>query len=282
MYTALIALAACTEAAAPTGPTPVPPTSAVVIVGAGIEGQVASGDCTKAKNVCPDYAPSWVTACPAGERCIAFTNASATETVALMYQIGCNGNGEPGAPQCSCTTGPVLAPGGSRYFTIVDGNYASCLPSWQPPCLTAGLAVIANATTASCAAGTRIEFTAGNAGNPFSGFDSYDIDAEKTKDGGQFYSIPVSFAPDLVCANDYVNHDCRPLGCASPTCADAYTTPTSGTCPDGRSPQVGCQDSYSGNGQGGPGTGVGFSVVYYPATSASCGGAIPCNAAAPK
>jgi hypothetical protein len=241
----------------------------------------AAGDCTQAKNVCPDYSPSWVAACPAGERCLQFTNASATETVALSYQIGCNGDGTPGAPQCNCATGPALLPGASMYFTIVDANYTSCLPSWQPACLTAGLAVIANATTASCAAGTRVEFTAGNSGDPYGHFDNYDIDAELTKDGGQFYSIPVALAPNLTCANDYQNHDCRPLGCTSSTCEDAYITPTSGTCPDGRSPQVGCQDTFSGNGDGGAGSGVGFMVTYYPATSASCGGAIPCNAATP-
>lgn len=174
----------------------------------------------------------------------------------------------------------MIAPGRSAYFTIVNGDYTSCLPSWTPPCLTAGLAVVANATTASCATGTRIEFTAGNSANPYGKFDSYDIDAEPVKGGGQFYSIPVAFVPDLVCANDYTNHDCRPLGCTSPTCPDAYTTPTSGTCPDGRSPQVGCQDSFSSDGNGQPGAGVGFTVTYYPTTSASCGGAIPCDAAA--
>jgi hypothetical protein len=275
MYTALVlVLAACSGSKPAPVPTEVPPTPEVVVASVHVAVTAGSGDCTQAKNTCPDYAPSWVAACPAGERCLTFTNASTTETVALSYQIGCDGNGEPGAPQCSCATGPVLAPGASQFFVIVDGNYASCLPSWTPACLTAGLAVIANATTASCASGTRVEFTAGNSGDPYGQFDSYDIDIEPTKDGGQFYSIPVAYAPDIVCANDYANHDCRPLGCTSNTCPDAYSTPTGGTCPDGRSPQVGCQDTFSGNN--------GFTVTYYPATSASCGGAIPCNAAAPK
>ena len=100
------------------------------------------------------------------------------------------------------------------------------------------------------------------------------IDTEPVNGGGVFYSIPVAFPPDLTCANDYQNHDCRPLGCTSPTCPDAFLTPTSGGCPDGRSPAVGCMDTFSGN--------KGFIVTYYPATSASCGGAIPCNAAAPE
>jgi mRNA-degrading endonuclease toxin of MazEF toxin-antitoxin module len=247
--------------------------SAVVVSDVKVEATLPAVDCAAAKNTCPDYAPSWVTACPAGERCLTFTNASPTETVALSYQIGCNGDGTKGAPQCDCTNGPVLAPGVSSYFVIVNGDYTSCLPSWTPACLTAGLAVIANATTASCAAGTRVEFSAGNAGDPYGKFDSYDIDIEPTKGGGQFYSIPVAYAPNLVCADDYANHDCRPLGCTSETCPDAYSTPTGGTCPDGRSPQVGCQDTFNKN--------VGYTVTYYPTTSASCGGAIPCNAATP-
>ena len=224
----------------------------------------STADCTQAKNTCPDYAPSWSGVCPAGSRCLQFTNASPTETVALSYQIGCNGDGTKGAPQCDCTNGPVILPGGSAYFAIVDGDYTSCLPSWTPSCLTAGLAVVANATTASCAAGTRVEFTAGNNGDPYSKFDSYNLSRIEG------YSLPVVFSPELACAKDSANHDCRPLVCASAACEDAYSTPTSGTCPDGRSPQGNCQDTFSGR--------TGFSVIYYPnSVPVSCQDAVPCS-----
>jgi hypothetical protein len=218
----------------------------------------AAPDCGKAKNTCPQYAPSWVKRCPEGERCIAFENQCSTP-VALAYQIGCNGDGTPGAPQCDCTEGPVLAVGETMRFQIADGNYTSCLPSWTPPCLTAGLAVLANPNTASCTQGTRVEFTAGNQGDPYGRFDSYNIDAEK-----DWYSVPVKFAPDLTCAVDHANHDCRPLWCGSATCPDAYATPTSGGCPDGRSPQGGCQDTF--------GRGLGYTVTFCPAdcTAESC------------
>jgi len=226
----------------------------------------AAGDCSQAKNVCSDYAPSWVAACPEGQRCLTFTNASPTETVALSYQIGCNGDGTKGAPQCSCTPGPALAPGASMYFTIVDGDYASCLPSWQPACLTAGLAVLANVGTATCTKGTRVEFTAGNSGDPYGRFDSFNLDIEK-----DWYSVPVTFAPNLTCAVDHANHDCRPLVCDSATCPDAYATPTAGGCPDGRSPQVGCQDTFNGS----PGTGL--TVTYFPTpVPANCQDAVAC------
>jgi hypothetical protein len=211
--------------------------------------EAAAADCSKAKNTCADYSTSWVASCPAGSRCLTFKNNSPTETVALSYQIGCNGDGTPGAPQCSCTSGPMLAPGASSFFVIIDGDYASCLPSWTPSCLTAGLAVIANATAASCAAGTRVEFTAGNSADVYDHMDSFDLDIEKA-----FYSIPVTFTPDITCATDHANHDCRPLVCDSSTCPDAYSDPTSGGC--GYSPQVGCQDTFSQN--------VGLTVTYYP------------------
>lgn len=253
-------LLSCGLSASVTPPTPpTPPTP--------LSSEAGGGDCSKAKNVCPDYAPSWGTSCPVGERCITFQNACEA-SVALSYQVGCNGDGTPGAPQCNCSAGPVIPPDGSVTFTIVDANYKSCLPSWQPPCLTAGLAVIANEGASSCASGTRVEFTAGNAGDVYGRFDSYDIDVEK-----DFYSIPVSFGPDIACAVDHANHDCRTVFCASPDCPDAYSTPTSGGCPDGRSPQVGCQDTF--------GLGKGYTVTFCPArcTAAlcpSCSNAIAC------
>jgi len=201
----------------------------------------AAGDCTQAKNTCASYAPSWSGACPEGQRCIRFKNSCPT-AVNLSYQTGCNGDGTKGAPQCDCTAGPVILPGSYVTWTIVDGNYASCLPSWTPACLTAGLAVLATTGAASCTTGvTRIEFTAGNSADPYGKFDSYDLDVEKG------FGVPVLFGPEIPCAHDTANHDCRPLVCDSATCPDAYSTPTSGGCPDGRSPQVGCQDTFSGN-----------------------------------
>jgi hypothetical protein len=244
MKTLLLLLLACGGSSEP---TPAPTVSE------------ALDDCSGAKNTCPDYAPSWHTdACPDGERCVAFVN-QCEDPIALSYQIGCNGDGTKGAPQCDCTDGPQLAKGASAWFVIVDGNYESCLPSWEPPCLTAGLAVLANPNTGSCTTGTRVEFTAGNEANPYGKFDSYDIDIEKT-----FYSVPVTFKPDLTCAVDHANHDCRPLYCNSSSCPDAYATPTNGGCADDRSPQASCQDTFSGD--------KGYIVTFCPSdcTSASC------------
>ena len=230
--------------------------------------QAVATDCQGAKNTCPDYAPAWTDACMEGTRCLAFTNSSATDTVALSYQIGCNGDGTAGAPQCNCTTGPELAPGATMFFTVTDGDYTSCLPSWTPACLTAGLAVIANVTTADCTKGTRVEFTAGNSADIYGKFDSYNIDVEK-----DFYSIPVSYEPDLDCAVDHANHDCRPLWCGKADCPDAYLTPTTGGCADDRSPQGSCQDTF--------GDAKGYTVTYFPAgcdatTCPSCEDAKAC------
>lgn len=222
----------------------------------------ATPDCAAAKNTCPDYAPSWVAACPEGARCLTFEN-HCTTPVALAYTVGCNGDGTPGAPQCVCTDGPVLAPSTAAFWVIVDSETTSCIPSWQPPCLTAGLAVVANPDAASCASGTRVEFTAGNSADPYARFDSYDIDVEKT-----YYSVPVSVAPDLSCAHDTANHDCRPLWCDSATCPDAYATPTTGGCSDGRSPQVGCQDTFNRP--------AGLTVEFCPVSGESCQDATAC------
>ena len=83
-----------------------PPVVDEVVVDAAV-----THDCSAATNVCPDYAPSWKPACPAGSRCITFVN-HCTKPVALAYNIGCNGDGKAGAPQCSCTDGPVLTGSG--------------------------------------------------------------------------------------------------------------------------------------------------------------------------
>jgi len=227
-------------AAAPASPVP-----------AAASPTASAGDCTKAKNTCPTYAPSWASACPTGRRCITFVNAC-VEPVALAYQVGCDGDGKPGAPQCDCTTGPLLAPGRSTTWTIVDGGYTSCLPSWKPACLTAGLAVLANPKTPTCTKGTRVEFTAGNTADVYDHFDAYNVDVEK-----EWYSVPVHVSPDLSCAHDSANHDCRPLWCGDKACPDAYATPTTGGCPDGRSPQAACQDTFSGP--------AGYTVTFCPA-----------------
>ena len=248
MIIALLLLIAC---------EPKPPVDTEIVATAAPE--TAAADCSQAKNTCPDYAPAWhIDACPEGKRCLTFKNSCA-DPVALSYQIGCNGDGTKGAPQCDCTPGPVVASASSAYFEIEDGDYTSCLPSWEPACLTAGLAVIANENTADCAKGTRIEFTAGNSADPYGKFDSYDVDVEKL-----FYSVPVSFKPDITCAVDHANNDCRPLYCAAANCPDAYATPTQGGCADGRSPQAGCQDTF--------GQSKGYTVEFCPSdcTTSSC------------
>ena len=208
---------------------------------------------------CPDYTTAWAAACPVNDRCLTFHNSSLTETVYLAYQIGCNGDGTPGSPQCNCTTGPELLPNAIAVFVVLNGNYSSCTP-WTPACLTSGLAVLANTGAASCASGTRIEFTAGNTADPFGQFDSYNLSVIEG------YSVPVSFKPDLTCAVDHTNHDCRPLWCDSATCPDAYDSPTSGGC--GFSPQVGCQDTFGLN--------LGFKIEYFPAPGSSCQDTLVC------
>jgi hypothetical protein len=219
------------------------------------------GGCGAALNTCPDYAPSWRASCPAGARCLTIHNGCAAPVV-LSYAVGCDGDGDPGAPQCSCTVGPTLDVGGVAAFVVTDGDYASCLPSWSPPCLTAGLAIVPGYTANGCQ-GTRIEFTAGNTADPYGRFDSYDLDVEKG------FSVPVSYGPALTCATDHAGHDCRPLACGSSSCPDAFLTPTTGGCADGRSPAVGCDDTFS--------DGAGYAVELCPEPlPASCQDAIPC------
>lgn len=246
----MILLLACTLA-------PVPPAAGPAEVSAG-------EDCHGAKNVCPDYAPAWNKKCPPGERCVTFVN-NCPSPVAIAYNIGCNGDGTSGAPQCACTDGPTIPVGQTHNWTITDGDYTSCLPAWEPACLTAGLAIIANLNAPSCTAGTRVEFTAGNQKDPGGRFDSYNLDVEK-----DWYSVPVSFRPNLPngCAIDHAAHDCRPLWCDRSDCPDAYATPSTGGCKDGRSPQAGCQDTFSGN--------DGYTVIFCPASGASCQDAQPC------
>jgi len=212
-------------------------------------------------NTCTAYPESWKSACPSGERCITFKN-SCSQPISLYYQVGCNADGKPGAPTCDCTEGPMIEAGQSVYWQIVDANDPStCVPMVTPACLTSGLAVMANyaGVGETCTAGTRVEFTAGNHADPYGKFDSYDIDVEK-----KWYSIPVSFTPDVNCTHTDPL-DCRPLWCNSSDCPDAYLTPEKGGCPDNRSPQGSCQDTF-----GNFGTPSGFTVEYCPADGQSC------------
>ena len=204
-------------------------------------------NCDGAKNTCADYSIYWQGSCPAGERCITFKN-SCTQDLTLSYNIGCNGDGTAGAPQCNCTEGPTLTKsGGVAYWQIVNGDYDSCLPSWQPACLTASLTVMANeGSGADCTQGTRVEFTAGNSADPYGQFDSYNISTQGEA-GGSWYSVPVAFEPDPGVTDPYdpSKLNCRPLYCNSLTCPDAYLTPTTGGCSDNRSPQGNCAPTFS-------------------------------------
>jgi hypothetical protein len=231
----------------------------IAIIGMMACASIVTGiDCN---NTCTTYPEYWKSACPPGERCITFKN-NCSQPVSLYYEIGCNANGIPGAPTCDCTEGPTIAAGQSVYWQIVDANdNSSCVPKVTPACLTSGLAVIANyaGEGGSCTKGTRVEFTAGNHLDPYGKFDSYDIDVEK-----DWYSMPVTFAPNIMCAHDS-GLDCRPLWCNSSDCPDAYRTPTTGGCSDGRSPQGSCQDTF-----GNFGTQSGYTVVFCPAEGKSC------------
>jgi hypothetical protein len=220
------------------------------------------------QNTCQDYASSWVSACPAGSRCIEFKNSCA-DAVSLAYNVGCNSDGTAGSPQCACTPGLTLSTGTSAYWVIVDGAFSPNPAAWTPACLTEGLAVLVNEGSApSCATGTRIEFTAGNSENPYGRADYYNIDVEKA-----WYSVPVSFRPNLPngCATDHAGHDCRPLWCDSSICPDAYSDPTGGGCPAGISPQAACQESFSEN--------LSYTVEYCPASGSSCQDAVACPSA---
>jgi len=231
---------------------------------AGTGGLDTDHNCSDIQNTCPDYSSSWQTTCPAGARCVQFTNAC-SDAVALSYNVGCNGDGTPGSPQCSCGPGQLLENGDSAYWVLVNGDYSTCPEAYSPACLTEGLAVMANYTASSCTGGTRVEFTTGNEGDLYDRFDSYDIDLEKG------FTVPVSIAPVLNgdCAKDNLWHDCRTVVCTEADCPDAYLTPTSGGCTDGRSPQVGCQDTFNENN--------GFVVTYCPTEGTSCSNAKPCQ-----
>ena len=235
----LLALPACKESRTPTpekAPAPVKKAEAA-------EAVVKDGMVLKAEvpctNACKDYSVSWQPECPEGKRCLAFTN-HCTYKVGMTYQVGCNSDGTKGAPQCDCTTLPDLEPGKSTFWVITNADFkpGDCRP-WEPPCLTEGFEVMAHKDEAECTSGTRIEFSAGNTGDIYGKFDSYNIDTELG------FSVPVKVAPAIGCAIDHANHDCRPLWCGDIKCPDAYANPTQGGCADGRSPQGGCQDTFN-------------------------------------
>lgn len=248
--------------------------TAMLVGGCGGGGDDTIPGAAQCDNTCTTYPQSWGSSCPAGQRCIEFRNSCA-QSVTLSYQIGCNANGQPGAPTCNCTLGPTLGNGQSAFWTIVDVNdSSSCVPPVSPPCLTSGLAVMVNGGSgANCAVGTRVEFTAGNSANAFGKFDSYDIDVEK-----EWYSLPLTFQPDAACSQDVgAPLDCRPLWCGMAQCPDAFITSTSGGCSDNRSPAASCQTSF-----GDFGAASGFLVEYCPPDCATTGGPCPsCQSSTP-
>lgn len=208
--------------------------------------ELFASDCDT-KNTCQDYSVYWKDSCASGERCIEFKN-SCKDDLTLSYQVGCNADGTPGAPQCDCTQGPTIESGKVKYWQIVNGDYdPNCPTQWKPACLTAGLTVMANTGSgANCAQGTRVEFTAGNSGDTYGMFDSYNISTQGDA-GGNWYIVPVVFepSPGVTDPFDPTKLNCRPLYCNSLTCPDAYLTPTTGGCSDNRSPQGNCAPTFS-------------------------------------
>jgi hypothetical protein len=229
-------------------------------------------------NRCPDYEKYWIdTSCPAGERCITFKN-KCSQNIYLNYQVGCNSDGNPGSPQCDCTKGPLIPPKNNVYWQIVNGNYSpcdcrssSCNIDYTPDCLTEAFTVMPSYNESSLCLGNRIEFTAGNEGNPYGKFDSYDNDIEKG------FNVSVSFAPDIACTPKiYWNNgtDCRSLWCGSiNNCPDAYYDPYHGKCD--RSPQAGCQYTFDHHRNDTP---MGFIVEFCPANpTTNCQNSAMCS-----
>lgn len=248
-------------------PASVPLTLLLILVltgfaGCGSDDDAASLGSSACNNTCMSYPQQWHTSCPSGQRCIEFLN-SCPSAVTLSYQIGCDKDGNPGAPTCNCTLGPTIAMGQSAHWVITDvDDSSSCVPKISPTCLTSGLAVISNTSPdLNCNSGTRIEFTAGNLADPFGKFDTYNIDVEK-----DWYSIPLEFSPDLTCAIDH-GLDCRPLYCNTANCPDAFIDPTMGGCSDNRSPAAACQDTFNDP--------AGFIVEYCPGNCSTTGGSCP-------
>lgn len=225
-------------------------------------------------NTCTDYAVYWVDACPAGERCLTFKN-SCSQDIFLMYNVGCNSDGTAGSPQCNCTMGPKLEKnGGVKYWKIVDGNYPSDASTYEPACLTESLQVMANYEQNECVLGTRIEFTAGNSSDPYGKFDSPNISTQANanpRPEGTYYSVPVSFKPDIACSQDSFNDcGCRPLYCNEIDCPDAYLTPTTNGCSNCDEPGVGCQTTF-----GNFGSAAGFTIEYCPDDCQTTGSPCP-------
>ena len=167
------------------------------------------------KNKCTDYTIYWKDECPHGERCLTFKN-SCSQDIFLMYNVGCNSDGTAGSPQCNCTMGPKLEKnGGVKYWQIVNADYTPGSSTYKPDCLTQGLQVMANYAQNQCTLGTRVEFTAGNSSDIYGKFDSPNISTQAhaiPPPEGTYYSVPVSFKPDIACSKDTFNVcGCRPL-----------------------------------------------------------------------
>ncbi len=225
-------------------------------------------------NTCTDYTVYWMDECPPGERCLTFKN-SCSKDIFLMYNVGCNSDGTAGSPQCGCTMGPKLgANGGVKYWKIVNANYSSGSSTYEPACLTESLQVMANYEQNQCTLGTRIEFTAGNSSDPYGKFDSPNISTQGSanpKPDGTYYSVPVSFRPDITCSQDLSNAcGCRPLYCNEIDCPDAYLTPTTNGCSNCDAPGVGCQTTF-----GNFGAPAGFTIEYCPDDCQTTGGPCP-------
>ena len=225
-------------------------------------------------NTCTDYTVYWMDECPPGERCLTFKN-SCSQDIFLMYNVGCNSDGTAGSPQCNCTMGPKLGKnGGVKYWKIVIANYTPGSSTYEPACLTESLQVMANYEQNQCTLGTRVEFTSGNSSDPYGKFDSPNISTQASAippPEGTYYSVPVSFKPDIACSQDSFDAcGCRPLYCNKIDCPDAYLTPTTNGCSSCNAPGVGCQTTF-----GNFGTPAGFTIEYCPDDCQNTGGPCP-------
>jgi len=194
------------------------------------------------------------------------SKADCPNEVKLAYSIGCDKNGKPGVPTCNCTVGPTIAGGHSIYWPIVDGHDSSCKPNVVPACVTSGLAVITNdSATSDLLQGYSIGVHPPGALKIHMASSTRTISTLRKN----WYSIPAVFKPNIACAHDS-GLDCRPLWCNKVDCPDAYSTVTTGLCPDNRSPQGNCQETF-----GNFGTQAGYVVEYCPSECATTNGACP-------
>ena len=202
--------------------------------------------CDAALNICADYSGSWRESCAPDGRCLRFKN-SCPKSVALSYEIGCNGDGSPGAPQCSCEHGPVVETGQSVYWQIVDADYEECLPSFKPACLTRDLLVIANYEP-SCTGGSLVGFDSGNRADSYHQWDSYNLNfpgGSSATPQAPPAGIPSSFRPDLTHPASGQRHDCKSAWCNAADCCNEEIGPlTAAECPRLRPPSTSCDDAF--------------------------------------